>query len=561
MASPIEHLDQLEPWTVSLPNRVIRKSIFSPLKITGAHLGAEHWQPSDPWKGNASKGQPLASGSHPVELYGPEWHRLSWLRDMRDYGGSQARTLARRFALEWIEQNFKWSEATWHPQLLSSRIINTILTWSWFAASANTSQQQQIANALAAQRDMLDRDWKTLKTVNARIKAVTALILSSAFLEETPNPEKLGAELIREMMTIILADGCHAARQPDLHLDLLRSLIEAKIGLSAIVARINEPAESIHETMSTLEDSIIRMGTVGRMWRHANGEMIHILGATEIEQHQVDDILDRAGPKGRVANHAADSGFIRMASGRSIVMMNTGPAPWALPLVMSSGGRPEAGALSMEFSNGNNPIIINAGQHKKMFDDVPDLADALAGTAAHSTLSIDQSNAADITATDTNGRLASADQAETGPAPGGLLAEGRHDGYERKFGIIHQRRIFLATGGNDLRGEDVLLYTGAPGLVPHEAVIRFHLHPKIAANMSMGGDVMLRLPGSAAPWQFKAKGADIRVEDSVVLAETGLMKCAQITLTIPLGDIRTEYSKVVKWALRRQQHQRGQSKT
>ena len=70
--------------------------------------------------------------------------------------------------------------------------------------------------------------------------------------------------------------------------------------------------------------------------------------------------------------------------------------------------------------------------------------------------------------------------------------------------------------------------------------------------MSMGGDVLLKLPGTAAPWLFKAKGAEVRVEDSVVLGQNGMMKCAQITLTIPLGDIRTTYSKMVKWALRRQ---------
>ena len=70
--------------------------------------------------------------------------------------------------------------------------------------------------------------------------------------------------------------------------------------------------------------------------------------------------------------------------------------------------------------------------------------------------------------------------------------------------------------------------------------------------MSMGGDVLLRLPGSASPWLFKAKGAEIHVEDSIILGPKGMVKCAQITLTMPLGDIRTTYSKMVKWALRRQ---------
>lgn len=552
MTSSIEHLEKLETWGVSLPQRLLRRSAFSPVKSQQISLPAEYWQPIDPWKGDAGKGQPLASGSHPVEIYGQDWYRFSWLRDMRDFGGSQARTLARRFALEWIDQNQRWSEKIWHPQLLGERITNIILTWSWFAASANASQQQMIANTLNSHATVLERDWKSLKSVNVRVRAIASLILASAFLDEKLNPAKFGNDLISESLSIILSDGCHASRQPDLHFDLLKSLIEAKIGLSAIKARMEEPDQNVKEIMSTLEDSIIRMGAVGRMWRHANGELMRHLGSAEIDPSRIDEILDRAGPKGRINNHATDGGFIRMASGRSILLMNTAPAPWVMPLVMSSGGKPEAGALSIEFSSGNNPIIINAGQQKSLFEDIPELAEALSGTAAYSTLSVDKSNAADLTATDTSGRLAHADQTETGPAPGGLLAESRHDGYERKFGLIHQRRIFLATGGGDLRGEDTLLYTGAPGLVPQDAVIRFHLHPKIAAQMSMGGDVLLRLPGSASPWLFKAKGAEIHVEDSIILGPTGMMKCAQITLTMPLGDIRTTYSKMVKWALRRQ---------
>ena len=561
MASSLEHIDQIEKWSVSLPQRLLRRSVFTPIKPVQTYLTADHWQPIDPWKGNAGKGQPLASGSHPVELNGAEWHRFGWIRDMRDYGGSQARTLARRFTLEWVDQNQRWSETIWHPQLISHRMINLILTWGWFAASANASQQQMMINMLAMHRIVLERDWHNLKSANARIKAISALILSMAFLEDKDSPEKWGDTLIREALAVILADGGHASRQPDLHLDLLKSLIEARIGINVMIARIDTPDDTIKEMSATLEDIIIRMGTIARMWRHANGEMIRLLGSDEIDLDQVNDTLDRAGPKGRISNHAGDSGFIRMASGRSLVLINTAPAPWALPLVMASGGRPEAGANSFEFSNGNNPIIINAGQQKKLFDEIPELAEALAGTAGYSTLSIDKSNAADLTATDTSGRLASADHAETGPASGGLLAESKHDGFERKFGIIHQRRIFLATGGNDLRGEDALLYTGAPGLVPQEAIIRFHLHPRITAQMSMGGDVLLRLPGNAAPWQFKAKGADIRVEDSVVLDKSGLMKCAQITLTVPLGDIRAEYSKVIKWALRRQTNPRTPNKS
>lgn len=547
MTAPVEHVDALEKWSVGWLGRRWRRSTFSPIKAPIKQLDVDHWQPLDPWKGDAHKGQTLASGSHPTEL--DSWHRFDWLRDMRDYGGSQARTLARRFALQWCEQNRKWSETVWHPQLISDRLANITLTWGWFAASANAEQQQTLAHMLAAHQIALERDWTSLRSVNLRIKAIRALILSSAFLDASSVPDKWGDLLISEVLSALLADGCHATRQPDLHLDLLKSLIDARIGISAMIARIDNPQQNILEMAATLDETIIRMGMIARMWRHHNGEMMRLLGADEIGLDAAEEILDRTGAKGRVRVYASDSGFIRMASSRSVLLMNTAPAPWALPLVMEAGGRPEAGANAIEFSHGNTPIITNAGQQKNFFADNPELAEALAGTAGHSTLSVDQSNAADITADGLNGRLATARQTETGPAPGGLLAENIHDGFEQKFGLTHLRRIFLATGGNNLRGEDALIYSGAPGLVPQEAVIRFHLHPRITAQMSLGGDVLLKLPGNAAPWQFKARGGEIRVEESVVLIHNKITKSSQITLTMTLGDIKTT---TAKWALRRQ---------
>ena len=548
-----------ENWSVSVMQRLIRRSVFSPLRSVTAAIPS-HWQPSDPWKGQPHLGQPLAAGSHPVEIMAETWQDFEWLRHMRDYGGSQARTLARRYVTEWIDHHQQWSPHIWHPQLLSQRLKALILTWGWYGASASTSQQQMIVTSIAAQRLILSKDWRGLKDGNHRIDALAGLVLAHAFLngggDETLDIDAITDALIKTHLDLILSDGCHASRQMDRHMELLKSLIEARLGLGTTLGHAEAMTPHQQEQINTLDDSIMRMGAMARMWRHADGNLIRLLGSREVDPTSIDSILDRAGPKGRVTSHAPDGGFIRMASGRSVLMMNTGPAPWVMARVMAEGGRPDAGALAIEFSNGGNPILINAGQSKAMAKDSPDMADALAGTAAFSTLSIDRLNAADTGAKDETGRHATSVDAETGPASGGLLAEAKHNGYEQSHGLLHQRRVFLATGGNDLRGEDHVIYTGAPGLIPHEAVIRFHLHPKINASLSIGGDVILRLPGTAAAWHFKAIGADIAVEDSVYLGRDGLEKCSQITLTMALNAIRHDHKQSVKWGLRRQQSTR-----
>ena len=253
MASPVEHLNKLEKWGVSLLQRIIRRSMFSLSMFSRSSARLNIGNRLTHGKATQQKASLLHREAILLRLNGQEWHRFNWLRDMRDFGGSQSRTLARRFALEWIDQNQKWSEQNWHPQLISDRIINIVLTWSWFVASANTSQQQKIANALNAHRTILEKDWKSLNSVNLRVKAITALILSSTFLDEDHSPEKFGGELIRESLSVTLSDGCHASRQPDLHFDLLKSLIEAKIGLATMVANITEPDQNVKKSLQLLK--------------------------------------------------------------------------------------------------------------------------------------------------------------------------------------------------------------------------------------------------------------------------------------------------------------------
>ena len=578
----------LEDWNISFIQKLLRPSIFSPIKPPPDIMPPEHWPPSDPWKGDPLKGKPLAKNQHPrdIELTDIErsntknntWQNFAWLRDMREYGGNDARMRARYFVLEWVEHNQRYSLYNWHPQRISTRIRNIILTWGWFADSATDEQQIHIIKNITMQVQVLKKDWSRLKGHLARIEALAALILTHAFIIKDVNPSPLAEKLIAESEQNIFEDGCHQTRQPDQHLLLLKLLIETKSSLNAFLRDNDDPdiQSDITAHLQKLEKIIMRMTTIVRMWRHANGRMLNILGSLEITTEQVNEILSRVPTKGKMSQHASDSGFMRMSSGRSTLMMTTPPAPHALPSIIAQQTRldaitsseadktdtlgtanniftlSDAGTLAIEFSKGKNIIVVNVGQKKDIFETNYNLAQAFASTAAHSTLNIDQTNASDISSGGLNRRHATTINAEIGPAMGGLLAEACHDGYEKTHGLIHQRQIYLANGGDDLRGEDKIIYTGAPGHIPNFAVIRFHLHPQISASLSMGGDVLLKLPANANPWIFKAKGAEIKLEDGIMLNFDRTERTSQIVLTISLDNIRTIEEQKIRWAFRRQ---------
>jgi uncharacterized heparinase superfamily protein len=96
-----------------------------------------------------------------------------------------------------------------------------------------------------------------------------------------------------------------------------------------------------------------------------------------------------------------------------------------------------------------------------------------------------------------------------------------HDGYAKRFGVIHQRTLMIGVDGHRLEGEE--LFSPAddnalPRGVPDEFAVRFHLHPSIKANrLSDGHGVMLMLPNREV-WTFNAFEDHVDLEESVYLA-------------------------------------------
>jgi uncharacterized heparinase superfamily protein len=96
----------------------------------------------------------------------------------------------------------------------------------------------------------------------------------------------------------------------------------------------------------------------------------------------------------------------------------------------------------------------------------------------------------------------------------GQWLEGRHDGYRRRHGYDHLRRLWLNPDGTDLRGEDHLLpVKGTLARVRQREslpiAIRFHLGPGATATPTQDGKgALIRIPGQgrdpAIAWAVRA---------------------------------------------------------
>ena len=512
--------------------------------------------PTDPWPGNATVGGfildgefiiagiRLAQGESPwqaalsSERQVRLLHGFDWLADLRAVGSDAARARARELVLSWCENCGRWAPISWRPDVLGARLANWMAGFGFFSVGADVSFHQTFLASLAAQTGHLLRAANDPPEDGRRFDAIRAMIYAGVCLAGHEAALNTGLAILeRECARQILADGGHIERNPSRQLRVLARLIDIRGVLMS--GRLEVP--------ETVQGAIDRMTPMLRGYRLGDGKLARFNGGGDDDAALVGAVIALAAHRGRAIASAPHTGYQRLAAGRTVLLADTGgppPAPFARTA--------HAGMLSFEMTVGRHPLVVNCGT-----DGAGDAAwmRAMRATAAHSGLAVGDSNslvfAADGAA---DGVIAGAPLTVTvvrREADGNIWIEASHDGYGRTFGLLHQRRLFLAADGGDLRGEDVLSAVGGPGGKGKGKgkafTVRFHLHPRVSASLvADGGAVLLRPPGPKG-WRFVATGGRLALEESVYLGDAGhRRRCEQITIT----GTTEERITTVKWALR-----------
>lgn len=493
--------------------------------------------PPDPWPGDADRGAAILGGTFPLAHlvrsaegdaiwdvadaprdFSDALHSFRWLSDLRTLGGGAARRRARELVAGWCRRFGWFHTAAWRPPVLARRVAAWLGHYEFFAASADDELRARFFRALLRQLRHLDRVADAVDDPIDPLAVAKALVMAGIALPE--DARRLGPgmkRLERILRRDFLPDGGHASRSPAAQVEALRHLVDIRSALGAAGRRIPD----------SLQEEIEKLAGVVRFLRHGDGGLALFHGGAEDENWLIDTLLAHAVPRAALPLRLPDTGYERLQAGRSVAVMDVGGPP---PPGMDATAH--AGALSFELSVGKDRVIVNSGP-------------AARGSAAHSTL---VAGGADSLKPRRGGGLqrsaGKASAAREGSA-GAALIDARHDFYAKRFGVTHRRRLYMAPGGEDLRGEDTLV--GPAGVA---FAVHFHLHPALGASLLQGGTAaLLRLP-SGMGWRLRAGGATIALADSAYAGEGGEAKRSQ---QVVLSGMTGEGGEtVVKWALQRE---------
>ena len=152
----------------------------------------------------------------------------------------------------------------------------------------------------------------------------------------------------------------------------------------------------------------------------------------------------------------------------------------------------------------------------------PELTEGLRTTAAHSTLVVGDSNSTAILPNGALGRGVVEVELARQETDNGSRMEASHDGYVRRFGLLHRRVVAMSHDGRDLRGEDMLLPAGRRRSKGDTSfAVRFHLHPQVEVTPTADGQAAILRTPSGRLWQFRCKGGALTIEASVWIDGTG----------------------------------------
>ncbi|MBL23687.1 MAG: hypothetical protein CMM48_07285 [Rhodospirillaceae bacterium] len=460
----------------------------------------------------------------PNEKWFAAAHGFVWLGDLLSSGQPEAAERALLLVDKWIDSHLGYSKAAWKSDLIGRRLANWVCWAPQLLELGGPSFRDRFSESVARQIKHLKRIARFELDGAARITAITGLIAGEAVLSSGDISKRSVRILAIELDRQVHGDGGHGSRSPEIHLTVLSDLILLRNLLNALQIEVPE----------VLHNVIDRMAPMTRFFRHGDGGFAQFNGGGEADPALINHVLKTAKSDGKAPDRAPHTGFERAVAGNMTVIMDAG-IPNSHPSLNSF---VHAGTLGFEVSIGKERLIVNCGCRANL-DAEWHWASRL--TAAHSTVTIADTNSCELYETGGAADKSIAVACDRGEIDGNCWFSASHDGYEENFGLVHRRRLYVDASGQDLRGEDTIV---GEGIHPYAA--RFHLHPSVKVALQQNQSSALLRTASGMGWRFRIGGGRLDLTDSVYLGGHAMAKRAQ---QLVIHGETTDAATTVKWAL------------
>tara|TARA_Y100000590_G_scaffold10094_1_gene12385 strand:+ start:686 stop:2314 length:1629 start_codon:yes stop_codon:yes gene_type:complete len=405
-----------------------------------------------------------------------------------------SKKITQSIILNWIDRNQKYNSKNWEIDTLSKRIIAWISNSRLSYDDSNESYKEKFNNNIKKQVNHLINEITRSKWVNDKMIGCASIILTGlAYRDE--KYLSYGLNLLKKIINFSFdAQGFPKSRNFRQLLFYLKYFVLIREWLK----------ESHNEIPEYLNEIIFYLGqNYNFIWQSISQNLL-FNGNNINQNNEFDKYLNFHNYKFKNENNES-GGYAILKNKNFILSADLGPSP-----EKKFSNDYQSGALSFEIFFNNYKLISNCGyfqNHKHQLNSISK------STATHSTLILDNSSSCKFKK-DSNGIFKIDNELKI--LKKSVISEkkywsilGSHDGYLKKYGVIHERKIEFLIDKNKFIGTDKLIKKKKFKNSNFE--IRFHFEPGVKITKTQDEkSILIELQNSG--WKFYSINHKIDVE-------------------------------------------------
>ncbi len=448
-------------------------------------------------------------------------HSFFWLFSL-DLKSSKKNTQS--VIQNWIENNIKYNKKSWEINILSKRII------AWMSNSKITyeNSQEDYKNKfniiIQKQVNHLINEVEKSKLDTDKVICCAAIILAGISLNEKEKYLNFGFLLLKKIINTSFDNE---------NFPKTRNIQQLIFFLKYFILIREWLKESQTEIPEYLDEIIFYLGRSYSILCQGNEKNFLFNGNHDFSSKDFDQYLVEHGYKFKNDLHET-GGYIVFKNKKINLIMDVGSSP-----EKKFSKDYQSGALSFEIISNKKKLICNSGYFRKNKHKLNEISKT---TANHSTLIIDNHSSCVINK--------SKDEIETGLK---ILSKNylfekdywnikvSHDGYYKRYGIIHERQIEFFPLKNKLIGRDKLIKKKKFKSSSFE--IRFHLMPGTKIMKTIDEKSIL-IDTEDEGWKFSSDDHNLDIETGLYFGKKNSYAENQ---NLFISGITRQDEQTIKW--------------
>ena len=435
---------------------------------------------------------------------------------------------------QWINNFSNYNEKYWTFDVITNRLINWISSYDIIFKNSDLIFRSKVINNIVKQAKHLFKNINLINTGIDKIKSLAALILVGNSFEQYEEYTQFGLKNLEdELSDFINKDGFVKTKNPEDLFWTLYFLVLIKEWL--ILSRKQTPA--------FINIYINSLGISFKFLRFSNGDLPLFNGANQINTERFYEYLESRGYEFENMENIF-CGYAKIKSKKIEIFMDANN-----PSSMLHSRNYQAGSLSFELSSNGEKFICNSGSAKNLGEELSYLRSS---TAAHSTVTINDTSSCIFQKNKMirkyfgNSLIEKHDifKKEFKNDKEFIRCTIGHNGYEKRFKLLHERQITLFKNKSHVEGIDNLKCKNLENKNLTYSV-RFHIHPDIRITKTMGNDILLS-SNNGEGWIFRSPQIPTKIEKNLYFGNPNNIKESSFILLE--GNIENENTNII-WHL------------